>query len=270
MQTQHLQVPAGRIAYDVTGEGPLVVLVPGMLDSRASYRFLRPLLVESGYRVVTVDIRGFGESSAEWADYSYEAQGGDLVALLRHLGGGPAVLVGNSYAAGSIMFAAAEAPELVAGVVPVAGFVPNLPVGWAKRMMLAAVGRLIPVVPGAWGAYLKTAYPSAPPVDFDAYRAASVAAVRERTHATRAYVRAAPVDEAVLDRVVCPALVIMGTADPDFGDPVAVAELQGARMGAEAVLVPGAGHYPQAEFPELVAQALLPFLATTTTAVTSA
>ncbi len=38
--TDFLDVPGGRIAYDVTGEGPLVVCVPGMGDMRATFRFL--------------------------------------------------------------------------------------------------------------------------------------------------------------------------------------------------------------------------------------
>lgn len=262
--TQFLQVPGGTIVFDDNGSGPLVVLIPGMLDSRTSYRFLAPLLVEAGYRVVTMDIRGCGESSAAWDDYSFEAQGADIAALVRHLDADPAVLVGNSYSAGTIMVTAAEHPELVAGMVPIASFVPNLPVGPAKRALLAVIGRVGPYVPGVWGAYLKTAYPSAPPADFDAYRAAAVAALRERRHSARFYMRAVPMDAAWLDRVTCPALVMMGTADPDFSDPTAVAELQAATMGAGLALVEGAGHYPQAEFPAEVAAALLPFLADVT------
>ncbi|MFD0890549.1 alpha/beta fold hydrolase, partial [Streptosporangium algeriense] len=94
-------------------------------------------------------------------------------------------------------------------------------------------------------------------------------ALRTRRNATRAYVTAAPMSEAWLDLVTCPALVVMGTADPDFADPVAVAELQAARMGAPLTLVEGAGHYPHAEFPEVLAGSLLPFLARVHTPVTA-
>ena len=45
--SHYLARPGGRIAYEVAGEGPLVVLVPGMGDLRASYRLLAPLLVAS-------------------------------------------------------------------------------------------------------------------------------------------------------------------------------------------------------------------------------
>jgi len=47
--TSYLSRPQGRIGYDVAGEGPLIVLVPGMGDLRAGYRFLAPALREAGY-----------------------------------------------------------------------------------------------------------------------------------------------------------------------------------------------------------------------------
>ena len=36
----YVEVPGGRIAYEVTGQGPLVVLSHGIGDLRQSYRFL--------------------------------------------------------------------------------------------------------------------------------------------------------------------------------------------------------------------------------------
>jgi alpha-beta hydrolase superfamily lysophospholipase len=60
--TQLLDRPEGRIGYEVAGEGPLVVLLPGMGDVRAGYRFLAPALAETGYRVASTDLRGRGDS----------------------------------------------------------------------------------------------------------------------------------------------------------------------------------------------------------------
>ena len=42
--TEFLELGEGRIAYDVAGEGPLVVMLPGLGDLRQEYRFLAPLL----------------------------------------------------------------------------------------------------------------------------------------------------------------------------------------------------------------------------------
>ncbi len=49
-QIHHLDRPDGRIAYELAGDGPLVVLVPGMGDLRGTYRLLAPAIAEAGYR----------------------------------------------------------------------------------------------------------------------------------------------------------------------------------------------------------------------------
>ena len=121
--TDYLTIDGGTIAYDLTGttDGPLVVLAHGMGDSREAYRFLTPMLVDAGYRVAAVDLRGCGESSVEWASYSRTDIAGDLVALVQNLGG-PAVLVGHSIAGGAVTIAAANAPELVTAAIELAPF----------------------------------------------------------------------------------------------------------------------------------------------------
>ena len=91
--TEFLDIDGGRIAYEVTGQGPLVVLSPGMGDLRQAYRFLIPLLAQAGYRVASADLRGHGESSMGWTSVTGTAAisrtdvAGDLLALVRHLGG---------------------------------------------------------------------------------------------------------------------------------------------------------------------------------------
>ena len=115
MTTQFLKTDAGSIAYEESGSGPPVICVPSMGDLRQEYRFLAPLLAEAGYRVASMDVRGHGESSTNWADYSVAGIGSDILALANHLGGGPAFVIGTSMAAGAAVWAAAEAPECCAG-----------------------------------------------------------------------------------------------------------------------------------------------------------
>jgi pimeloyl-ACP methyl ester carboxylesterase len=70
-ETRFLEIEGGRIAYDDTGgDGFPIIALPGMGDLRAQYRHPSPALQKAGYRIITMDIRGFGESSAEWIDYS--------------------------------------------------------------------------------------------------------------------------------------------------------------------------------------------------------
>lgn len=70
--------------------------------------------------------------------------------------------------------------------------------------------------------------------------------------------------ETQLGRVRAPALVVMGTADPDFADPAAEARFTADALGgpAEVLLVGGVGHYPHTEAVEAVAPAVAEFART--------
>ncbi|MGW4894321.1 alpha/beta fold hydrolase [Kitasatospora sp. NPDC004240] len=264
--TRHLDLPGGRLAFDDTehGEGLPVVLLPGMLDSRAAYRHLHPLLVAAGRRVITMDLRGFGESSIVWDDYSPAAIAGDVLALLDHLGIERAVLAGSSYTGASVVRAAGDAPERVAGIVLLDAFIENLPPNLAQRTLVRALGALVERAPAFWGFYLrKMAFPGPRPADLDAYVAGLVAALRTpgRRTATRGYTHGNSAPEGWTAAVRCPALVIMGSKDPDFPKPELVADRQAAALNARKVMIEGAGHYPMADSPQATADALLPFLA---------
>src|ERR1700760_2065835 len=95
--TEFFDIEGGRIAYEVAGDGPLIVLAHGLGDHRQAYRFVIPQLVAAGFRVAAGDMRGHGESSlGAWKTISRTDVAGDLTALISHLGGGPAVVVGHS------------------------------------------------------------------------------------------------------------------------------------------------------------------------------
>ena len=53
----------------------------------------------------------------------------------------------------------------------------------------------------------------------------------------------------------------MGESDPDFGDTAAEARFIGERLDGRVVMVPSAGHYPHAEYPEVVTPEVVRFLA---------
>ncbi|WP_333709115.1 alpha/beta hydrolase [Tepidimonas ignava] len=266
MVTRHLAVPQGRIAYDDTGgSGPLVLAIPGMGDLRSEYRALRPLLWQAGYRVVTMDIRGHGDTSVAWDDYSARAVGHDALALIEHLGAGPAVILGNSFAAGSALWAAHEEPALVRGVVLLGPVVRDgRPPWWARAAV--AVGFAGPWRTAFWLTFWDRLFPLRKPVDHAQARAALAASLREpgRMAALRTMVGLSKADtEAIVARSRVPALVVMGTRDPDFPDPVAEARWLGVQLGTAPILVDGAGHYPHLEVPQHVAPALLAFLGRT-------
>ena len=264
LATRYLDVPGGRLGYDDTeqGAGTPVLLLPGMLDSRAAYRHLHPLLTAAGHRVITLDVRGFGDSSILWDDYSPAAIATDVIALLDHLDIARAVLVGSSYTGATVVRVAGDAPERVAGIVLLDAFVENLPPNAFQRALVKILGSTVLHFPAFWGMYQKFAYPTAKPADFAEYRDASVAALRTpgRRTATRGHVRGDSAPIGWTAAVKCPALVVMGSKDPDFPQPEVVADRQAAALNARKVMIEGSGHYPMAEFPQATADALLPFL----------
>jgi pimeloyl-ACP methyl ester carboxylesterase len=259
-QPQWIDRTEGRIAYDTVGAGPLVVCVPGMGELRSVYRYTTPALVAAGYRVATMDLRGHGDSDPAFSSYDDVAAGGDVLALIEHLGGA-AMIVGNSMGAGAAAWAAAERPELVTGLVLVGAFVRNP----SMNPLLALAFRAAmsgPWAPRIWASYLPKLYPGRRPEDFAGHVDAIVASMRRPGHA-RAFSRTtrtshAPV-EARLDEVTAPVLVVMGERDPDFGDAAAEARWIAGRLGGELLLVPGAGHYPHVEDPQLVNPAIVEF-----------
>jgi pimeloyl-ACP methyl ester carboxylesterase len=257
----YLQRPGGRIAYEVAGSGPLVVCLPGMGDLRSVYRFLAPALREQGHRVATMDLRGHGDSDATFDSYDDVAAGGDLLALAEHLGG-PAILVGNSMGAGAAVWAAAERPELVTSLVLLGPFVRNAPVG-AAAMLAFRLALLRPWGRKAWTLYYRSQYPGRRPDDLAAHIERIDANLRRpgrwRAFAATTHTSHAPA-EARLGEVRAPTLVVMGERDRDFRDPAAEARWVGERLGAEVFLVADGGHYPQAEYPEVVTRRVAAFM----------
>ncbi|MDX8148877.1 alpha/beta hydrolase [Lentzea sp. BCCO 10_0061] len=275
--TEYLNIAGNTIAYDVTGQGPLVVLAHGIGDSRHSYRFLAPALAARGYRVANVDIRGCGDSSLGWNGYSRTDIAGDLVAVVRHLGG-PAVIIGQSISGGAATIAAATAPDVITGVIELAPFTRAQSLDLAGLLRVkhfrAGYTQLAKVMFGgsleSWKRYLDLAVP-AKPADWDAELARIEAKLREpgRMKVLQAMCKTSPADAgAQLANVTCPVLVVMGSADPDWADPRAegekvIADLPRGR--GDLAVIEGAGHYPHVQTPDEVLALALPFLAETLT-----
>lgn len=263
-ETRFLQRPGGRIAFDVTGDGPLVVCVPGMGDVRSEYRFLARQLVDAGHRVATMDLRGHGESDTTFTDHERPSVGDDVAALIAHLDAGPAHVVGTSFGAAAAVWAATEHPDRVASLTLVGPFVRDLPVPAAQAAALRLALRR------PWGVrfwtwwYATRLFPGATPPDHAEHVAALRANLAEpgRLESVAAMARAG--SEAIdprLDAVEVPTLVVMGDADPDFPDPAAEADAIAGRTSGAVVMVPGSGHYPHVDAPDVAGPAILGFLA---------
>jgi pimeloyl-ACP methyl ester carboxylesterase len=107
MPLQKLKISdALELAYSEEGEGETVVLIHGYCGSYQYWDKIIPLL-SSQYRIIAVDLRGHGMSSAPEESYSMEAMAEDIYRLLEHLEVEQVQLFGHSLG-GYITLAFAE------------------------------------------------------------------------------------------------------------------------------------------------------------------
>src|SRR5262249_44040598 len=112
-----LAVPGARLYYERRGSGPVVLLVAAPMGAGA-FAPLADLLPED-HTVITTDPRGISRSTVEDPDQDSTPQmrADDIARLLRHVNGGPALLLGSSGGAVSVLALAQAHPELVHTVV---------------------------------------------------------------------------------------------------------------------------------------------------------
>ncbi|MEG9226609.1 alpha/beta fold hydrolase [Aeromicrobium sp. Sec7.5] len=109
---------------DSGGDGRPVVLIHGWPLSGASWSEQVPALTAAGYRVITYDRRGFGESDKPDGGYDYDTFSEDLAGVLDHLDVADATLVGFSMGGGEVArYLGARGSERIRSAV-LAGAVP--------------------------------------------------------------------------------------------------------------------------------------------------
>lgn len=108
-----------RLVADVGGpvDGQPVVLLHGGGQTRHSWSRAFDELVSKGYRVVSLDSRGHGDSGwSEEGDYSIDALGADLRRVIATLSR-PPILVGASLGGVTALVVQGETPDLASALV---------------------------------------------------------------------------------------------------------------------------------------------------------
>lgn len=134
-------VDGARLAYEITGAGPPLVLIHGSLLDRRLWDAHVPAFARH-YRVVRYDARGHGQSPADTVPYAHHR---DLHLLLRGLGLGRAAVIGLSMGGRVAQHLALAHPGTVTALVLVgaaadgATIPPALTAG--RAALAAAIGR---------------------------------------------------------------------------------------------------------------------------------
>ena len=108
--------------------------------------------------------------------------------------------------------------------------------------------------------YFKSLFITHKPADLEAYASTLCATLKPagRMEAVQQMVWASKADcEARIPRVTCPVVVLMGSKDPDFPVPADEGAHVAKVLRGRLQMVDGAGHYPHAEQPDVVATAVL-------------
>jgi non-heme chloroperoxidase len=118
---------AVELYYEDHGSGRPVVLIHGWPLSGRSWEKQVPALVDGGFRAITYDRRGFGQSSQPWDGYDYDTLTADLHALIEHLDLRDAALVGFSMGGGEVVrYISTHGTERVSRAVLAAAVPPYL------------------------------------------------------------------------------------------------------------------------------------------------
>ena len=262
---QFLTRPQGRISYTVTGDGPLIVAVPGMGDLRETWRELVGPLADKGFRVAVSDLRGHGDADTTFTEHGDLETASDILALIDELGG-PALVIGNSMAGSAAVIAAADRPDAVSGLVLVSPFLRNGGSHGAQRALRILYRVLFarPWGPGLWAVYYRSTLSKGAQAGWlgehvDAIRSS----MREpgRLRSLRALTLSLDHD-LVTPRVAAvraPSIILVGAGDPDYRNAAAELAWMGEQLGAETVLVENAAHYAQHQRPDVVVPRVVAF-----------
>ncbi|KAI2654103.1 Bifunctional epoxide hydrolase 2 [Labeo rohita] len=115
----HVNIKPGvRIHYVEVGDGPPVLLCHGFPESWYSWRYQIPALADAGFRVLALDMKGYGDSTAppDIEEYSQEQIMLDLVTFLDKMGIPQVTLVGHDWGGSLVWNMAQFHPERVRAV----------------------------------------------------------------------------------------------------------------------------------------------------------
>lgn len=251
-------------AYESTGpaDAPCVVLIHGLGLNRACWQWTRPALVD-GYRVLSYDLYGHGESTDPPEPPSLSLFSRQLQGLLDYCGLADAVIVGFSLGGMIARRFAQDCPDRARALALLHS--PHKRSAQAQAAILARVEQARDqgphsTVEAALERWFTEGFRAANPAMMDTVRGWVTANRKEVYH--RIYrVLAEGIDEitAPVPPLTCPALVITG--DEDYGNSPEMTRAIAAEIaGAQALILPGLRHMALAEDPDAVNTPLRRFL----------
>jgi pimeloyl-ACP methyl ester carboxylesterase len=258
LEVRPFQVESGgiRLAGEEVGEGPPIVLLHGLTATRRYVLHGSLTLARRGYRLVSYDARGHGESSPASEDrgYGYPEQVGDLAAVLTdRCPGERPVLCGHSMGCHTAVAYALDNADRVAALVPEGPVTLGIP---ASDEVLAGWDRLGDGLERGGVEGFMEAYEADLSVE-ESWRETAVRITRERmerhrhpeavARALHEVPRSLPFDGlAELETLDVPSLVVASYDEADPGHPYAMAEAWAEALPAACLVSEEPGSSPLA------------------------
>ena len=258
-------IAGGRLAYEVSGDGPALILIHGSLLDRRLWDAQVPVLAQR-HRVVRYDARGHGASSSAAMPFAHERDLHDLMQALRL---DRATLIGLSMGGRIALQFTLTYPERVAALVIVASGMDDYtyePEVHACRATMSTAIEERGAIAEATDAFLRT-WVIGPRRTPEQVSAAVLKAARRMVERSLSQPSLDDLEEPFspsirsrLRELQAPALVMVG--EHDLPDMLMIADQLAAGLpGAEQVLVPGAGHLVNLEQPDVFNSTVSAFLA---------
>ncbi len=114
---KHIMIDGRKVAYIDEGTGYPVIFIHGVSASLASFDGLYPAMVKNGYRVIGIDLLGYGKSGKPDITYSVPLHARTVIGLARQLGLKNAMLVGHSMGGAVSVCAMLEEPDMFRSMV---------------------------------------------------------------------------------------------------------------------------------------------------------
>lgn len=260
------------IHFEDHGVGQPVVLIHGFpLDGR-SWDKQERVLLEAGYRVISYDRRGFGESSRTTIGFDYDTFADDLHALLEHLDLRDVVLVGFSMGTGEVVrYLGRHGSDRISKAALMASVPPYLlkaddnPEGVDRQVFEDIKAAIVTDRPGYFKNFLDDFFNvdvlGGTRISEPAWQAAFAMALQAGPHAVHACVDTWLTDfRGDLAKVDVPMLLVHGDADRILPYASTAARLPALVPGITFVTVKDGPHNIAWTHPEVVNPALLDFL----------
>jgi 3-oxoadipate enol-lactonase len=199
----------------VSGEGPLVVLMHGLADTHDLWRHVAPSLA-ARYTTAAIDHYGHGQSPLPDGRLTTARMADGVAALIERLGGGPAVLVGLSMGGGIAQALTLARPELVRALALVSTssyFSPEARARHHQRADLAERDGMAAIVDELVPRWFTPAFAAAHPEEVELSRQTVLANPPER-FAAAARANADRDFSERLGEIRCPVIYIGGLDDP--------------------------------------------------------